>query len=52
MARLFSKIRANFSSTSTISQAMEIHAMSEAEFAARGMKRVDVARSIMLNTAW
>lgn len=52
MSRLFSRLRSSFDSTSKAAQALEIHALSDYELAERGMKRVDVARAIMLNTAW
>jgi hypothetical protein len=52
MSRLFSRIKSSFDTTSTVAKAMDIHALSDQELAERGMKRIDVARAIMLNTAW
>jgi hypothetical protein len=52
MSRLFSRLVSKLDTTSTTAKAMEIHALSDKEMQDRGMKRIDVARAIMLNTAW
>ena len=52
MTRILESLRAGFSGTNVLATHMAVHGLTDAEFADRGMKRTDVARLMMLNTAW
>ncbi len=52
MAKLIQSLKSRFSPDTMAAQAMTVHALGDAELAARGIKRTDIAREIMTNGTW
>ncbi len=52
MTRILNALRTRFSATQNVDAHMAVHTLSDEEFAHRNMRRTDVARMIMTNSAW